>query len=115
MSVQTETVQIATPAGPMTAQVARPAGAEKRPAVIVIQEAFGLNGHIRDVGTRIAAEGYVTVAPDLFHRGGALQTAGYDELPKALQLMGALTDDGILDDVRGVLAYLKGRADVRAD
>lgn len=111
----TSMVELQTPAGAMRAQLARPAGDGRFPAVIVIQEAFGLNGHIKEVGQRIAAEGYVTLAPDLFHRGGPERTAGYDELPKALQLMGELTDDGIVDDVRAAVAFLKQQPFVRAD
>jgi carboxymethylenebutenolidase len=40
----------------------------KAPAVIVFQEAFGLNGHIKGVVNRLAQEGYVAIAPALFHR-----------------------------------------------
>ena len=35
---------------------------------MVFQEAFGVNGHIRDVTERFAAQGYVAIAPELFHR-----------------------------------------------
>lgn len=111
----TSMVEVQTPAGPMRAQLARPAGDGRFPAVIVIQEAFGLNGHIKEVGQRIAAEGYVTLAPDLFHRGGPERTAGYDELPKALQLMGELTDDGIIEDVSSAIAFLRQQPWVRGD
>ncbi len=111
----TSMVEVRTPAGPMRAQLARPAGDGRFPAVIVIMEAFGLNGHIKEVGQRIAAEGYVTLAPDLFHRGGAERTASYAELPKALQLMGELTDDGIVEDVASAIAFLKQQPWARAD
>lgn len=46
--------------------LARPAGDGPHPAVVVIQEWWGLNAHIRDVTRRIAAEGYVALAPDLY-------------------------------------------------
>ena len=111
----TSMVEVQTPAGPMRAQLARPAGDGRFPAVIVIQEAFGLNGHIKEVGQRIAAEGYATLAPDLFHRGGAERTATYAELPKALQLMGELTDDGIVEDVASAVAFLKRQPWARGD
>ena len=73
MSVQGEVIDV----GGMPAYVARPGGSGPWPAVIVVQEAFGLNEHIKDVARRVAAEGYMTLAPDLFYRGGAGRTAGF--------------------------------------
>ncbi|MCW5893400.1 MAG: dienelactone hydrolase family protein [bacterium] len=115
MSVQTEMIEVPTPAGTMPAQLSIPAGAAKAPAVIVIQEAFGLNDHIKDVAQRIAAEGYVTLAPDMFYRGGAGRTAGYDQLPDALRLMGELRDDAIVEDVAAAVAFLQQHQGVRGD
>ena len=101
--------------GGMPAYLARPDGAGPRPAVLVIQEAFGLNDHIKDVTRRVAGEGYVALAPDLFHRGGKGRTAGYDQLPKALELMGALKDDEIVADVASAIAHLEKDPGVRRD
>lgn len=115
MAVQTSMIEIQTPDGPMKAQLAKPDGAGPHPAVLVIMEAFGLNDHIKGVAQRIAAEGYVTLAPDVYHRSGALETAGYDDLPAALQLMGALTDDGIVSDMKAAIATLERDGSVKAD
>jgi carboxymethylenebutenolidase len=115
MQVQREKVSIDTPGGPMPAQLARPDTGGPFPAVIVVQEAFGLNAHIEAVATRIAGEGYVTLAPDLFHRGGPGRTARYDDLPTALTLMGELTDEGIGEDVGAAVAFLETQPSVRAD
>jgi carboxymethylenebutenolidase len=115
MDVQTQMVDVPGAEGPMPAFLARPAGAGPAPAVLVIQEAFGLNDHIKDVARRVAAEGYVALAPDLFWRGGRGRTAGYDELPKALQLMGELRDDRIVADVRNAIAWLDAQPGVRQD
>lgn len=115
MSVQTEMIGVSTPAGTMPAELSLPAGGAQAPAVIVIQEAFGLNGHIKDVAQRLAAEGYVTLAPDMFHRGGAGRTAGYDQLPAALGLMGELRDDTIVEDVAAAVAFLQQHQGVRGD
>jgi carboxymethylenebutenolidase len=52
---------------PFPAYVARPAGAA-RGAVVVVQEIFGVNAHIRAVADGYAAAGYLAVAPDAFHR-----------------------------------------------
>jgi carboxymethylenebutenolidase len=51
----------------LTGYLARPEGDGPWPAVLVIQEWWGLNEHIKDVTNRLAAEGYVALAPDLYH------------------------------------------------
>src|SRR6476620_8307961 len=107
MDVTSEMISVSTPAGRMPAQRAYPAGARGLPAVIVVQEAFGLNDHIKGVAKRLAAEGYVTLAPDLYYRGGAGRTAPYTELPKAIEMMMALKDPGIIEDVGAAVAHLE--------
>jgi carboxymethylenebutenolidase len=74
-----------------------------RGAVVVIQEAFGLNGHIEDVTRRFAAAGYHAVAPDLFHRAGG-GTAEYGDFETVMKLYEGLTSDApILVDVNAAL------------
>ena len=85
------------------------------PAVLVIQEAFGLNAHIKDVARRIAAEGYVALAPDLYWRGGRGRTVRYDQLPEAIGLMQSLKDDEIVADVAAAIAYLEREPGVQPD
>jgi len=63
----------------MAAHLSRPSGAGgvgegKRPAVIVIHEAYGLNEQIKGVADRYAGEGFVAVAPNLFTRNGDIMT-----------------------------------------
>jgi carboxymethylenebutenolidase len=115
MQVDTEKVSVETPGGAMPAQLARPATGGPLPAVIVVQEAFGLNHHIEGVAARLAGEGYVTLAPDLFHRGGPGRTAAYDDLPKALTLMGELDDQKIVEDMGAAIGFLEKQGAVRAD
>src|SRR5437867_9030573 len=107
MDVETKMVEV--PAGRETMPVflARPEGTGRAPGVLVIQEAFGLNGHIKDVARRIAAEGYVALAPDLYWRGGKGRAVGYDQLPEAIALMQSLEDYGVVTDVGGAIAYLE--------
>ena len=102
--MQTENVELSTADGPMRLYVARPDG-EPSAAVIVIMEAFGLNGHIEDVTRRVAAEGYLAVAPDLYHRYEN-NLAGYDEMDKIFEMMGNLLDSHSLMDVDAALGYL---------
>jgi carboxymethylenebutenolidase len=87
-----------TPDGPMRVYRADPAG-NARGAVIVIQEAYGVNGHIRDVADRLAAEGWQAFAPDLFHRAGPDAVAPYDDFTKVLPLFEGLDDDRVLGDL----------------
>jgi carboxymethylenebutenolidase len=98
------TVAIDTPAGAMDLYEATP-DADARAAVIVIQEAFGVNDHIQDVTRRFAAAGYHAVAPALFHRAGG-GTAGYDDFASVMPLFEGVSDDGVLVDVDATLAYL---------
>ena len=114
MEIKTEEITITTPDGAMPAHVATPEGPGPFPGVLVAMEAFGLNGHIRSVADRIAAEGYVAIAPDFYYRADD-RVAEYSDLPKAIGLMSALTDDGILSDVGAALDALRGRDAVRAD
>ncbi len=68
------------------------------PAVIVIQEMFGVNAHIRDVTRRIAAAGYAALAPDLFWSGGARPPPITEErIGEALAFGGRLPPGGLFD------------------
>src|SRR5678816_2863902 len=60
-----ERTTITSSDGPFSAYVARPAAA-KAPAVVVIQEIFGVNQVMRDITDGLASQGYLAVCPDLF-------------------------------------------------
>lgn len=81
--------------------LARPAGGSG-PGVVVIQEWWGLAGHIKNVADRFAAEGFVALAPDLYH-GELVQ-----EPDAAGKLMMALNIDQAATDLRGAVGYLLG-------
>lgn len=83
-----------------------PAGTPKG-GIVVVQEAFGVNDHIEDVTRRFADQGWLAVAPHLFHRSGDPQL-GYEDLAQVMPHMGALTADGILADVDAALGHLVG-------
>ena len=114
MELRTETVNLSGPDGQMPAYLCRPASGGSYPGVVVIQEAFGLNGHIKDVTERIAREGYVTMAPDLFYRFGS-PVVPYEDLPKAIGYIQKLEDGKVMTEVGAVIAHLKTLRDVRAD
>ena len=104
---EARTIELATPDGSMAVYDARPDG-DARGAVIVIQEAFGVNAHIEDVTRRFADAGYHAVAPALFHRAGG-GTAPYDDFSKVMPLYEGLTDEGILMDVDATLDHLRAQ------
>lgn len=101
----TRTIQLPTADGSMAIYEARPDG-EARGAVIVIQEAFGVNEHIADVTRRFADVGYHAVAPHLFHRAGG-GTAPYGDFSKVIPLYEHLDDKGILVDVDAALEHFR--------
>ena len=76
------------------------------PAVIVIQEWWGLVGHITAVADRFAREGFVALAPDLYH--GVAAT----EPDHAMKLMMGLAMDKAALDIAGAAKYLDSRVDV---
>jgi carboxymethylenebutenolidase len=98
--------------GAMEVYEAAPEG-EPEGAVIVIQEAFGVNDHIQDVTRRVAAAGYLAVAPALFHRAGG-GTAPYDDFSQVMPLFEGISDDGILVDVDATIEHLEGRGFARS-
>lgn len=103
-NVTTSMIEIPGPQCPIRVFEARPKSAETYPAVIVIQEWWGLNDHIKDVASRFAREGYVAVAPDLYSRQGNKVTANPDE---AGQLMMSLNKKDGVADLLAVVAHLK--------
>lgn len=94
--------------------VARPKGSGPHRAIMVMQEAFGVNSHIRDVATRFAGEGFVAVAPELFHRTGVGVEGRYDDFAGMAQHFKALTNDNIVADARAAFTWLASQPDVDA-
>lgn len=95
----------------MRAFVAHPGnGAANSPGILVFQEAFGVNKHIRDVTQRFAEQGYVAIAPELFHRTAPPGFEGcYDDFPSVMPHVVALKDEGLEADIRAVYEALKNQ------
>jgi carboxymethylenebutenolidase len=98
----------------MKCHQAQPRSPGKFPAVLVIMEAFGLNDHIKDVTERIAAEGYVAIAPDLYSRESP-NVVGYDQLQEAIALMQRLDAEKVVADLQRVISHLKTQTFVDAE
>jgi carboxymethylenebutenolidase len=113
MEVTGSTAQLNTSDGKMEAYVAQPKGGGSYPGVVVIQEAFGVNDHIKKVTDRIAAEGYVAIAPDVYHRE-AERVIAYAEMPKAIAALQRVVDAKAMEDVGSAIAHLKAQSNVKA-
>ncbi len=95
---------------PFDAYVASPEGTP-RAALVVVQEIFGVNAHIRSVADNFASEGYLSIAPALFdrkERGVELGYAGAD-MQKAMSLMPKTPEDmqNAMADVAAAVAYVR--------
>jgi carboxymethylenebutenolidase len=99
------TVTLSTTDGDMALYDAEPDG-DARAAIIVVQEAFGVNDHIEEVARRLAGAGFRAVAPHLFHRTGD-PVIGYDEYDKLMPHFAALSEAGLLNDIDAAIEYLE--------
>ena len=104
--MSTRDLVLDTADGPMAVFEATPDG-DPRGAVVVVQEAFGVNAHIRDVTGRLAAAGYHAVAPAYFHRAGGGAVEDYTDFSAIFPLFEGLSDDGILVDTAATLDHLR--------
>jgi carboxymethylenebutenolidase len=91
----------------MRMYVARPAGAAAARGLLVMQEAFGVNAHIRDVTERFAREGFLAVAPELYHRTGAGFEGRYDDFGSAEVHLKGLRDPNLEADFRAAYDWLR--------
>jgi len=98
-----EMVEFASNGGTAPGYLAMPAG-DPGPGILVIQEYWGLVPHIKDVADRFAAEGFVALAPDLYH--GASTT----EPDEAGKLMMAMNIEQAAKDLSGAVTLLQERS-----
>jgi carboxymethylenebutenolidase len=106
--MKTHDITLTTADGPMRVYEAIPDG-PTRGAVIVIQEAFGVNSHIEDVTRRTAEAGFHAVSPELFHRSGERAFAPYDDIQQAIGLIQKCSNDTMLMDVDATIAHLNAQ------
>ena len=105
-----ETIQLTSSDGfVFPAYVARPAG-KARGAIVVLQEIFGVNSHIRSVADGYAEKGYLAVAPATFHRVQQGVELGYTaqdvQAGAALKSrVEALTAPGVMPDIEAAIQY----------
>lgn len=105
----TETVKLTAAEGHhLDAYVARPAG-NPIAGLVVVQEIFGVNQHIRSVADGYARDGFLAVAPALFDRVERNVELPYDgpEVKKGMEIMQKLHVDNALKDVDAALQYVR--------
>ena len=93
------------------AYVARPEG-DAKAAIVVIQEIFGINAGIRRKCDKLAEDGYLAVAPDLFHQfedGIELDPDIEPEMQKALDLFGKFDQDRGVRDIEAAIKYARSQ------
>jgi carboxymethylenebutenolidase len=100
-----EQINISTADGEFSAYVARPK-ADKAPAIVVIQEIFGVNQVMRDVTDGLASQGYLAVCPDLFWRiepGIDITDKSEAEWKRAFELFNAFDVDQGVKDIQATI------------
>lgn len=108
-----ETTTISTADGDFSAYVARPA-AVKAPAIVVIQEIFGVNQVMRDVADNVARAGYVAICPDLFWRiepGIDISDRSEAEWKRAFALYNAFDVDAGVGDIAATVDHVRNNGD----
>lgn len=87
-------------------------GAPRPPAVLVLQEAFGVNPHIRRLCRRLAGTGVAVFSPELFHRTGPGLEFGYEDFPRIRPILGELTNARVGEDLAAAFRHVAARPDV---
>jgi carboxymethylenebutenolidase len=103
-----ETIHYPSMAGEASGYLSLPASHGNHPAIIVIQEWWGLNDWVKEQADRFAAKGYVALAPDLY-RGKVASDQN-----TAHELMRGLPHDRAMADLKNAFTYLATRKDVDA-
>jgi carboxymethylenebutenolidase len=115
--LEIRTANVTIPNGDLNidAYLAEPTGGGPYPGIVVIQEIFGVNSHIRDVCDRIAKQGYVAIAPAIYQRQVSGLELGYSDEDIALgrQYKEQTKAPELLGDIQATLNLLKDRETVK--
>jgi carboxymethylenebutenolidase len=116
-----KTIEVKTPEGVADAYLTRPDDGRAHPGVLLMVDAFGLRPQIEAMADRIAAGGYVVLAPNVFYRHGRAPVISLDGLDdperrgeifgRVMPLMKELTNERIVADGSAYLARLADEAD----
>lgn len=116
-NVQASTIQFPNGNLQINAYLARPVEESPLPGIIVFQEIFGVNAHIRDVTERIAKEGYVAIAPNIYQRIDPDFEIGYthEDIQQGKKYKAQTTAAELLSDTQAAIAYLRSLPQVKED
>lgn len=108
LAINTEAVQIKNGDLGIDAYLAMPQEDGIYPAIIVVQEIFGVNDHIRDVTRRIAQEGYVAISPAIYQRLAPGFETGYtsESVTIGREYKNQTSADELLSDIQATIDYL---------
>ncbi len=95
--------------------VAVPEGEGNFPGLIVIQEAYGVNHHIRNVCERFCKEGYAVVSPDIFHRTMRRFDGVYDDFATVMPHYQAVTNQTLAADLQACFDWFQQQDNVVKD
>jgi carboxymethylenebutenolidase len=101
--------QLPTAGQSIRAYAARPKAAGRFPAVIVVNEVFGLHDYICDVCRRFAKLGYVAIAPGFFDRAGDPAPIPMSKFQDIMKIVGAASDQQVMGDIGTTLKFLKAQ------
>ncbi len=90
-------------------------GEERRPGLIVLQEIFGVDEHIRDVTERFGRQGFVAIAPELYHRTAPGFEGDYSNSETSRAHALKLTREGVDADLRATFEWLQAQPYVKAE
>ena len=80
---------------------------ERSPAILLLDEGYGINSHIRSVAERLSREGYVVFVPDLYHRLGRQVQLSYGDTASVLACAASITLEGLVLDLKTTLSAME--------
>ncbi|GAX44828.1 dienelactone hydrolase [Tolypothrix sp. NIES-4075] len=116
-AIDTKTVKLSQDNLEIQAYMAQPQEPGSYPGIVVLQEIFGVNAHIREVTERIAKEGYVAIAPAIFQRIAPGFETGYtpEDIETGRNYAMQTKASELLSDVQTAIDYLKSLPQVKKD
>lgn len=115
--IHTDLVKIANGYLEIAAYLAVPVGKKPLAGIVVLQEIFGVNDHIRDITQRFAQEGYVAIAPALFQRQAPGFEIGYtaEDIKIGKEYKERTKAEELLSDIQATIDYLVSQTPVKSN
>ena len=102
-------IKIPTDTGEIPGYRAMPSEGRAFPAVLVVQEIFGVHEHIKDVCRRLAKSGYLAVAPELYGRQG--DVSSLSEIDEIRKIVAKVPDAQVMTDLDATVGWIKASGD----